>query len=130
MRGIALVTALCLMAAPARATIWSCRMDSAQETARSEPSRPLIRGLDNSVLVALGGIAVILLIGSHYLPAFLSPGYLVLQLRIAAFLGIVAAWQMVVILLGHRPVDSVDRDGIGDDGDDAGRDGRTMSPAA
>jgi ribose transport system permease protein len=74
---------------------------SAQETARSNPTRPLIRGLDNSVLVALGGIVVILLIGSHYLPAFLSPGYLLLQLRIAAFLGIVAAGQMLVILLGH-----------------------------
>ena len=74
---------------------------SAQETARSDPTRPLIRGLDNSVLVALGGIVVILLIGSYYLPAFLSPGYLLLQLRIAAFLGIVAAGQMLVILLGH-----------------------------
>ena len=102
---------------------------NAQETVQRDPSRPLVRGFDNSVLVALGGIVVVLLIGSHYLPAFLSPRYLVLQLRIAAFLGIVAAWQMVVILLGHRPVDSVDRDGIGDDGDDAGRDGRTMSRA-
>ena len=74
---------------------------TAQETARSDPGRPLIRGVDNAVLVALGGIVVILLIGSHYLPAFLSPGYLLLQLRIAAFLGIVSAGQMVVILLGH-----------------------------
>ena len=74
---------------------------SAQETARTDPGRPLIRGVDNSVLVALGGIVVILLIGSLYLPAFLSPTYLVLQLRIASFLGIVAAGQMLVILLGH-----------------------------
>ncbi len=74
---------------------------SAQETARTDPGRPLIKYVDNSVLVALAGIVVILLIGSMYLPAFLSGPYLVLQLRIAAFLGIVAAGQMLVILLGH-----------------------------
>jgi ribose transport system permease protein len=74
---------------------------SAQETARSDPGRPLLRGVDNSVLVALLGIVVILLLGSLYLPEFLSPDYLVLQLRIAAFLGIVAAGEMLVILLGH-----------------------------
>lgn len=74
---------------------------SAQETARTDPGRPLIRGIDNSVLVALGAIVVILCIGSLYLPSFLSPQYLVLQLRIAAFLGLVAAGQMLVILLGH-----------------------------
>jgi ribose transport system permease protein len=74
---------------------------SAHETARSDPGRPLIRGVDNSVLVALASIVVILLIGSYYLPAFLSSGYLLLQLRIAAFLGIIAAGQMMVILLGH-----------------------------
>lgn len=74
---------------------------SAQETARTEPGRPLFRGLDNSVLIAAAGILVILLIGSLYLPSFLSPEYLILQLRIAAFLGIVAVGQMLVILLGH-----------------------------
>lgn len=74
---------------------------SAQETARTDPSRPLIPGIDNSVLIAATGIVVILLIGSLYLPSFLSPEYLILQLRIAAFLGIVAVGQMLVILLGH-----------------------------
>jgi ribose transport system permease protein len=74
---------------------------SAQETARTDPARPLIPGIDNAVLVCLGGIVVILLIGSLYLPSFLSPGYLVLQLRIAAFLGIVAAGEMLVILVGQ-----------------------------
>ncbi len=74
----------------------------AQETSRSgDAPRSIIPGLDNSVLVSVGAIAVILAIGSAYLPAFLSPGYLVLQLRIASFLGIVAAGTMVVILLGH-----------------------------
>ena len=75
---------------------------AARESSRSdEPGRRLIPGLDNSVLVSLLAIGVILAVGSAYLPAFLSPGYLVLQLRIASFLGIVAAGAMVVILLGH-----------------------------
>ncbi len=75
---------------------------SAHETARSaDTARSLISGIDNSVLVSLAGIVVILLIGSSYLPAFLSPEYLILQLRIASFLGIAAAGAMVVILLGH-----------------------------
>jgi len=74
---------------------------SAHDTSIGNAGRTLIRGIDNATLVALGGIIVILLIGSYYLPAFLSPGYLLLQLRIAAFLGIVAAGQMLVILLGH-----------------------------
>ncbi len=63
--------------------------------------RTLIPGLDNSVLVSVAAVAVILVVGSTYLPAFLSPGYLVLQLRIASFLGVVAAGAMVVIVLGH-----------------------------
>src|SRR4051794_24205555 len=74
---------------------------SVQDTSSGYAARTLIPGVDNAVLVALGGIIVVLLIGSYYLPAFLSPGYLLLQLRIAAFLGIVAAGQMLVILLGQ-----------------------------
>ena len=99
--GVVLMVAIGLGAIRILANRNRLELLSAQETARSDPSRPLIRGLDNSVLVALGAIVVVLLIGSYYLPAFLSPAYLVLQLRIAAFLGIVAAGQMVVILLGH-----------------------------
>lgn len=86
-----------------RVLVNSSRLEllSAQETAPTESSPQLIHGIDNAVLVALGGVVVILVVGSLYLPAFLSPGYLVLQLRIASFLGIVAAGQMLVILLGH-----------------------------
>jgi ribose transport system permease protein len=73
-----------------------------QESARNAGTgRTLIRGLDNSVLVSVVAIGVILVVGSLYLPAFLTPVYLILQLRIASFLGVVAAGAMVVILLGH-----------------------------
>lgn len=74
---------------------------SLQETLRPGGDRRLIKGLDNAVLVAIAAIVVIVGIGSLYLPAFLSVDYLVQQVYIAAFLGLVAAGAMVVILLGH-----------------------------
>lgn len=43
---------------------------------------------------------VLLLVGSVYSSNFLSPDYLLLQLQIASFLGIIATGAMLVILLG------------------------------
>jgi ribose transport system permease protein len=60
-----------------------------------------IKGIDNSLLIAVGAIVVILFIGSRFQPEFLSANYLLQQVRIASFLGIVATGAMVVILLGH-----------------------------
>ncbi len=59
------------------------------------------RPADVPLLVASGFIVVILLAGSLYNASFLSPHYLVQQLQVASFLGIVAAGAMLVILLGH-----------------------------
>jgi ribose transport system permease protein len=72
-----------------------------QEVSRGEPSRRLLAGMDNSVLVSLAAIVLIVAVGSVFLPDFLSVKYLVQQLRIASFLGIIATGAMVVILLGH-----------------------------
>jgi ribose transport system permease protein len=58
-------------------------------------------GLDVPVLVAFGCIIIILLAGSLYSPEFLSLDYLLQQLQVAAFLGIIASGAMMVILLGH-----------------------------
>jgi ribose transport system permease protein len=58
-------------------------------------------GLDVPVLVAFGCIIVILLAGALYSPEFLSPEYLLQQLQVGAFLGIIASGAMMVILLGH-----------------------------
>ena len=58
-------------------------------------------GLDVPVLVAFGCIIVILLAGALYSPEFLSPDYLLQQLQVGAFLGIIASGAMMVILLGH-----------------------------
>ena len=58
-------------------------------------------GLDVPVAVAFGCIVVLLLGGSLYSREFLSPEYLLQQLQVGAFLGIIASGAMLVILLGH-----------------------------
>jgi ribose transport system permease protein len=58
-------------------------------------------GLDLPVAVAFGCIIVLLLGGALYSSEFLSPDYLLQQLQVGAFLGIIASGAMMVILLGH-----------------------------
>jgi ribose transport system permease protein len=59
------------------------------------------------ILIACGCIVLILLIGTAYTlytqgtASFLSPRYLLQQLQVGAFLGLVAAGMMLVILMGH-----------------------------
>jgi ribose transport system permease protein len=53
------------------------------------------------VATAFGCIVVLLLLGSLYSPNFLSPEYLLQQLKVGAFLGIIATGMMLVILLGQ-----------------------------
>jgi ribose transport system permease protein len=57
--------------------------------------------LDPAVLAAFGCILALLLIGSLYSRNFLSPEYLLLQLKVGAFLGVIATGMMLVILLGQ-----------------------------
>lgn len=52
------------------------------------------------VVAAAACTLVLLLVGSLYSSNFLSPDYLLLQLQIASFLGVVATGAMLVILLG------------------------------
>ena len=71
------------------------------------PISTAIRSIDRPVLFAAAFIVVILIVGTAYTlitqgnAALLSPTYLLLQLKVSAFLGIVAAGAMLVILLGH-----------------------------
>ncbi len=66
-----------------------------------------IKPEDRPIYTSLAFVAVILAIGTGYTLAtqgtapLLSPGYLLQQLQTGAFLGIVAAGMMVVILLGN-----------------------------
>lgn len=60
-----------------------------------------IRNLDLAVVTAFGCILLLLVLGSLYSRSFLSPEYLLQQLKVASFLGIIATGMMLVILLGQ-----------------------------
>ncbi len=57
--------------------------------------------IDRPVLLAFACVVVLLLGGSLYTSSFLSPDYLLKQLQLGAFLGVIASGVMLVILLGH-----------------------------
>ena len=66
-----------------------------------------IKPENRPILIASAFILVILMVGTGYTLStagtapLLSPGYVLQQLQIGSFLGIVAAGMMMVILLGH-----------------------------
>lgn len=68
---------------------------------------PRLKSDDLPIVISAGFVLVILALGSIYTMAtlgsmpLLSPNYLLTQLQTGAFLGIVAAGMMMVILLGH-----------------------------
>lgn len=57
--------------------------------------------IDPAIAIAFGFILLLLLVGSLYSPNFLSPEYLLQQLKVGAFLGVIATGMMLVILLGQ-----------------------------
>ena len=57
--------------------------------------------IDRPVAVAFGCVIALLLIGSLYSRSFLSPEYLLQQLKVASFLGVIATGTLIVILLGQ-----------------------------
>ena len=59
------------------------------------------RRVDPAIASAFGCIVVLLLLGSLYSSSFLSPEYLLQQLKVASFLGVIATGMMIVILLGQ-----------------------------
>ena len=61
----------------------------------------LTKRLDKAVLVAFACNVVLLLGGALYSSNFLSGDYLLQQLQVASFLGVIASGVMLVILLGH-----------------------------
>ncbi|UXN58083.1 ABC transporter permease [Phyllobacterium zundukense] len=63
---------------------------------------PVLRfAFDRSLVIAFACIILMLLGGALYSREFLSPEYLLQQLQISAFLGIIASGAMMVILIGH-----------------------------
>ncbi len=61
----------------------------------------IIRHFDPAVTTAFACILLLLFIGSLYSRNFLSPEYLLQQLKVASFLGVIATGMMLVILLGQ-----------------------------
>lgn len=59
------------------------------------------RRIDRALLAAIGCIVVLLVGGALYDRNFLSPDYLLQQLQVASFLGVIATGVMLVVLLGH-----------------------------
>src|SRR5271156_767070 len=57
--------------------------------------------VDPATLAAFACIFVLLFAGSLYSQSFLSPAYLLQQLKVASFLGVIATGMMLVILLGQ-----------------------------
>ena len=57
--------------------------------------------IDPAIASAFGCIVLVLLVGSLYSSSFLSLGYLLQQLKVASFLGVIATGMMIVILLGQ-----------------------------
>ncbi|KQS83199.1 MULTISPECIES: ABC transporter permease [unclassified Rhizobium] len=73
------------------------------DTTREQPMTPpkLLRRLDPAISTAFACIILLLVIGSFYSTSFLSPEYLLQQLKVASFLGVIATGMMIVILLGQ-----------------------------
>jgi ribose transport system permease protein len=60
-----------------------------------------LKHIDPVVLGVCGCIIALLVAGSLYSPNFLSPEYLLQQLNVGSFLGVIASGVMLVILLGQ-----------------------------
>jgi ribose transport system permease protein len=69
--------------------------------APAKAARDWRRRIDMPVLIAFGCIILLLLLGSLYSPHFLSPENLLQQLKVGAYLGVIATGMMMVIHLGQ-----------------------------
>ena len=77
-------------------------MAEASSTAAAEGGfGALLKRVDPAIAAAFGCIVALLLIGSLYSSSFLSPAYLLQQLKVASFLGVIATGMMIVVLLGQ-----------------------------
>jgi ribose transport system permease protein len=75
--------------------------EAANDRARGSRRPAFLRNVDPAVLTAFACIVVLLLVGSLYSRNFLSLEYLLQQLKVASFLGVIATGMMLVVLLGQ-----------------------------
>jgi ribose transport system permease protein len=73
--------------------------DTTTRLARRMPG--FVRRIDPAVAIAFACTLLLLLFGSLYSTSFLSPEYLLQQLKVASFLGVIATGMMLIILLGQ-----------------------------
>jgi ribose transport system permease protein len=76
-------------------------MSEAASTRTGSRMPGFLRRVDPAVTTAFACIVVLLLLGSLYSRNFLSPEYLLQQLKVASFLGVIATGMMLVILIGQ-----------------------------
>ena len=76
-------------------------MSEATSTGGGRRMPAFIRRIDPAVAMAFVCIILLLAIGSLYSANFLSPEYLLQQLKVASFLGVIATGMMLVILMGQ-----------------------------
>ncbi|MCW5631726.1 MAG: ABC transporter permease [Rubrivivax sp.] len=88
-------------AAPAAPAVTAAPVAPPPAPAARSPWEPLLRHIDGPTLAAFACVIGLLLVGSLYSRSFLSAEYLLQQLKVAAFLGVIATGAMIVILLGH-----------------------------
>jgi ribose transport system permease protein len=74
--------------------------DTATESIRARMPK-FVRRFDPAVATAFACIVLLLVVGSLYSPSFLSVEYLLQQLKVASFLGVIATGMMLVVLLGQ-----------------------------
>jgi ribose transport system permease protein len=74
---------------------------STQEARQPAIRLPAFIRKDPAVATAFGCIILLLFLGSLYSSSFLSPEYLLQQLKVASFLGVIATGMMIVILIGQ-----------------------------
>ena len=74
--------------------------DDRRQTARPPPRRLRAASIRRSPPPSAAS-SLLLLLGSLYSRSFLSPEYLLQQLKVASFLGVIATGMMLVILLGQ-----------------------------
>jgi ribose transport system permease protein len=76
-------------------------MSSEQAASPTTRLPAVLRRIDPPVAAAFGMIVLLLFLGSLYSSNFLSPAYLLQQLKVASFLGVIATGMFIVILLGQ-----------------------------
>src|SRR6185312_2099216 len=86
-------------------TASTCMAEAPSATTRSGRIVDIVdtlrRRIDPALAWAFGCIVLVLLVGSLYSSSFLSPQYLLQQLKVASFLGVIATGTMIIVLLGQ-----------------------------